>query len=162
MALCSPSCLGLLEWTECCKQNSRFASIVTDEEAEKLSAGYTPKNTEKTNKWAIDNYVEWRKWRNENCPQDPAPSCIELLSSGDTRLLNKWLSRYAVETRGGKDLSIHQLQYTVCWVVCSAICFHSTLPLPSFLIRRTRCSKNCTELWTIFSVAYTRTGLDGK
>ena len=35
MALCSPSCLGIPEWTECCKQNSRFASIITDEEAEK-------------------------------------------------------------------------------------------------------------------------------
>ena len=48
MALCgSATCLGLPEWTECfCRQNSRFASILTDEEAEKLSAAtYTPKNT---------------------------------------------------------------------------------------------------------------------
>ena len=51
-----------------------------------------------------------------------------------------------------RDLSIHQLQYTFCWVVCSAVCYHSTLLLPGFLIRRTRCSKNCMEIWTIFSV----------
>ena len=100
MALCSATCLGLPEWTECCGQNSRFASILTDEEAEKLSAGYTPKNTEKANKWAIENFEEWRKWRNEHRPQDPAPSSTALLLSGDAHFLNKWLSRYAVETRG--------------------------------------------------------------
>ena len=31
-------------------------------------------------------------------PQDPAPSCTALLLSGDAHFLNKWLSRYAVET----------------------------------------------------------------
>ena len=100
MALCSATCLGLPEWTECCGQNSRFASILTDEEAEKLSAGYTPKNTEKANKWAIETFEEWRKWRNEHRHQDPAPSSTALLLSGDAHFLNKWLSRYAVETRG--------------------------------------------------------------
>ena len=43
MALCSATCLGMPEWTECCEQNSRFASILTDEEAKKLAVGYTPK-----------------------------------------------------------------------------------------------------------------------
>ncbi len=103
MARCgSPTCLGLPEWTECCRQNSRFASILTNDEAEKLSAGYTPKSTEKANKWTVDNFEEWQKWCNEHRPQDPAPPSIELLSSGDAPLLNKWLSCYAVETRGEK------------------------------------------------------------
>ena len=103
MARCgSPTCLSLPEWTECCRQNSRFASILTDDEAEKLSAGYTPKSTEKANKWAVDNFEEWRKWRNKHRPHDPAPPSTELLSSGDAPLLNKWLSRYVVETRGEK------------------------------------------------------------
>ncbi len=35
IALCgSPTRLGLPEWTECCKQNSRFASLLTDDKAE--------------------------------------------------------------------------------------------------------------------------------
>ena len=115
MALCgSATCLGLPEWTECCRQKSRFASILTDEEAEELSAGYTPNNTEKANKWAVENYEEWQKWRNEQRPQDQGPSCTELLLSGDANFLNRWLLRYAVETRGEKGLvyppaTIHNL-----------------------------------------------------
>ena len=95
------------------------------------------KNTKKTNKWAIDNYAEWRKWRNENRPQGPASSCIELLSSGDARFFNKWLSRYVVETRGEKGLVYPSTTIHILLGGCSAICYHSTLLLPGFLIRRT-------------------------
>ena len=160
MALCgSPTCLGLSEWTECCRQNSRFTSILTDDEAEKLSTGYTPKSTEQANKWAVDNFEEWRKWRNEHRPQDPAPPSTELLSSGDAPLLNKWFSRYAVETRGEKGrvyppATIHNL-------LCG-LQRHMLALLLGFSIRRTEPSKSSMELWTIFSAACTRVGLDGK
>jgi len=150
MALCgSATCLGLPEWTECCRQKSRFASILTDEEAEKLSAGYTPNNTEKANKWAVKNYEEWQKWRNEQRPQDQAPSCTELFSSGDANFA--MLSRLGVR----RDGSIHQLPYTIYFMVCNAICYPSTQLLLGFSTRRTRHSKSSMALWTIFSVACT-------
>jgi len=40
-----PSAKEMNASTECCRQKSRFASILKDEEAEKLSASYTPNNT---------------------------------------------------------------------------------------------------------------------
>ena len=127
MALCSATCLRMPEWTECYEQNSRFASILTDEEAEKLAVGYTLKNTEKANKWAVDNFEEWRKWRNEHRPQDPVPSCTELLSSGDAHFLNKWLSRYTVETRGKKGCAyppatIHTVWFTAPHAIFQPYC----------------------------------------
>ena len=66
------------------KQSLRVHLI--DEEAEKLSAGYILKNTKKANKMAVENYEEWRKWRNEQWPQDQVPSCTELLPSSDAIL----------------------------------------------------------------------------
>jgi len=51
MALCgSVTCLGLPEWTECLSTKQSLRVHLIDEEAEKLSAGYMPKNTEKANK----------------------------------------------------------------------------------------------------------------
>ena len=73
--------------------------MVTDNEAE-LASGFTPKNTTKINKWAVDNYQQWQEWRNTQHPQDSIPSCSELLTSGDIEMLNKWLARYSVETCG--------------------------------------------------------------
>ncbi len=96
------TCLGLSEWTDCCAKKSRFDKLLDDEQAEKLSAGYTPKSTVKANKWAIDNFQAWRTWRNELRPQETVQSETKLLTSGDMQLHNKWLSRHAVETRGEK------------------------------------------------------------
>ena len=81
-----PSCLGLPEWTMCCQENrsqanvattfseletvaadtavtndKRFNSFLTADEAERIAVGYIPKNIEKTTKWAVRNFNEWRE-----------------------------------------------------------------------------------------------------
>ena len=67
MKLCSPICLGLPQWTDCCGENSkgpqeentrRFKHI-DEQEAEELSHGFTPTNTAKNTKWALFNFQEW-------------------------------------------------------------------------------------------------------
>ena len=86
MALCSVHQVVLVDYTRVdrvlqTKQSLRVHRNRRRSRETVSWSQYTPKNTEKTDKWAIDNYTKWRKWRNENCPQDPAPSCIEPLSS---------------------------------------------------------------------------------
>ena len=69
------------------------------------------------------------RWARSNCflfaalstPVDQALSCIELLSSGDTRFLNRWLLRYAVEIQGVKKTCL-STSYNTRWVVCRTIC----------------------------------------
>ena len=57
-------------------------------------------NTEANTRWALANFSAWQKKRKERFPdnsEEHAPS--ELLKSSDPRLLSKWLSLYAAETR---------------------------------------------------------------
>ncbi len=120
MALCGePTCLGLPEWTDCCKNaafaqeppavapettngsaSERFKYFVSDEQLSELSKGYTPKNTEASTKWALKNFLEWTKARNVQFPSQLVPT--DILSSSDPATLNMWLSRFAVETRNTK------------------------------------------------------------
>ena len=110
-------CLGLPGWTACCpfdsaesdKENSsegktskkaRFEHSVSDDELQELSKGFIPKNTDTNTKWAVKNFTEWMKARNERCPNEPVPP--DLLSCADVNLLNTWLLRFAVETRNAK------------------------------------------------------------
>ena len=76
-----PFCLGLPEWTTCCQEDRSqvnvettssealaadtavndkcFNSFLTADEVEKITAGYIPKRTEKTTKWAVRNFNKW-------------------------------------------------------------------------------------------------------
>ena len=95
-------CLALLEWRECCKQNSCFTFIKTDKKSrETVSWLHTKKHQEAKQS---DNYTEWHQWCNENCPKTkPLP----VLS-----FLNKWFLHYVVETQGKKvstSYTIHSL-----------------------------------------------------
>ena len=123
-AFCSSTCLGLPEWTDCCSENcfkkpgtsaaheaDRF-EYVGDQEAKQLAVGFTPKNTEVNTKWAVTNFQEWCEWRNSKYPDEPVPE--NFLEAADSDLLDKWLSRYVVETRGKKGKvyvpsTLHQL-----------------------------------------------------
>ena len=120
--LCSaPFCLGLgPEWTACCQKTGEFASeeneattsestndkrfnsFPTDEEADKIAVGYVPRNTEKTTKWALRNFEEWREVRNRRFPSDQVRSDLLTNSSMESSTLFKWLSHFVVETRNGR------------------------------------------------------------
>ena len=70
---------------------------LSDEELAGLTSKFVPKNTDKTTKWALKNFSDWREARNasnctEKCPDD-------LLENPNPISLNKWLSRYVAETR---------------------------------------------------------------
>ena len=107
MKLCSPICLGLPQWTDCCGENSkgpqeentrRFKHI-DEQEAEELSHGFTPTNTAKNTKWALFNFQEWTIWRKRSHPDNPVPDNIFEVDANE---LDKWLSRYVAETRNKK------------------------------------------------------------
>ena len=72
--------------------DTRFNSFLTADEAEKIAVGYIPKNTEKTTKWAVRNFNEWREARNCKFPNDPVPSDLLTSTSVDSTILCKWLS----------------------------------------------------------------------
>ena len=118
-----PSCLGLPEWTMCCQENrsranvattsseletvaadtavtndKRFNSFLTADEAERIAVGYIPKNAEKTTKWAVRNFNEWRKVRNRKFPNDPVPSDLLASTNADSTILCKWLSHFVAVT----------------------------------------------------------------
>ena len=128
-----PSCLGLPEWTTCCQENANAAttssevetvaadtavtnneryerySFLTADEAEKIAVRYVPKDTEKTTKWALWNFNEWREVQNRRFPNDPVPR-----TSADSTILCKWLSHFVAETR---NRNILLLLYTNYWLV---------------------------------------------
>ena len=94
--------------------DKRFNSFLTADEAERIAVGYIPKNTEKTTKWAVRNFNEWREVRNLKFPNDPVPSDLLASTSADSTILCKWLSHFVAETRNGKGeeytpATIHQL-----------------------------------------------------
>ena len=65
-----------------------------------LEKKYVLKNTESSTKWALSNFMEWKKSRNARFNGEPEKQVPEsLLSSTDDKILSKWLSLYAAETR---------------------------------------------------------------
>ena len=118
----SPFCLGLgPEWTACCRKNEqptvlvsgvdgetgetknqRFHTFLSDDDADKMALGYVPKNTEKSTKWALRNFEEWREVRNQRFPENPIPSNLLTSTNVDCTMLCKWLSHFVAETRNGK------------------------------------------------------------
>ena len=130
------ACLRLPEWTECCQKDDddstkigdesknieRFNSFVTEEEADRLAAGFVPKNTEKSTKWALRNFEAWLEARNLSVPGEQVPH--DLLQSDDPTLINKWFSRFVMETRNSKGesyspSSINQLLAGLLRHMCS-------------------------------------------
>ena len=66
----------------------------SNKELTKLSKGYTPANTSRSTKWALN---VWCQARNQCYPEDTVPE--HLLASCDPLLLNTHLARFAVEAR---------------------------------------------------------------
>ncbi len=85
---------------------------MSEDEAPFLEIGYKPPNTSKNTKWALKNFEEWRMARNSSVPNDDVPP--SLLTGQNPIQLNKWLSRFVIETRKNKGKqyppsTIHQL-----------------------------------------------------
>ena len=59
--------------------------------------GFVLANTAANSDWVVRNFKSWADWRTAQDPDDPVPS--DILTSGDTVALNKWLSLYVIETR---------------------------------------------------------------
>ena len=76
------------------KENDTRFQFLTEDECNKLKKGYTPANTTKSTKWALNNFAAWKDAHAQQvkCPDN-------LLSSTDPALLCKWLTRFVAETR---------------------------------------------------------------
>ena len=59
-----------------------------------------PKTTSYSTNWAIRNFEQWKRARNEQFPSDPVPE--NLLKEGNLSEIDKWLSFYITETRNCK------------------------------------------------------------
>ena len=77
--------------------SSRFNGPTSPEALATLSLGFVPKNTLTNNDWALSNFMQWAEWRRKAYPGDPVP--VDVLTSVDAVILNKWLSLYIIETR---------------------------------------------------------------
>ena len=70
--------------------SKRFAEVTTDDQLAAASKGVIPKNTKKSDHWALSAFQDWMKDRNSEassnnyCPED-------ILKSNDAKRLSKWL-----------------------------------------------------------------------
>ena len=74
-----------------------FEGVTTSDQLATFSKGFIPANMEANTEWAARNFKAWTDWRIAQDPDNPVPG--DILSSGDTVALNKWLSVYVIETR---------------------------------------------------------------
>ena len=88
------------------KGGSRFQQSfnVTEKEYEDLGKGFVPKATKKNTGWAIKNFQEWRRSRNEEFPANECPETIIDAGPWNKGTLCYWLCRYVVETRRADGL----------------------------------------------------------
>ena len=95
---------------------SRF-EFASDRELAKLAEGITPKNTERSTKWALDNFFQWKIARNTKFPCDKVPD--DFLQCTDIDTLNKYLAMFAVETRksDGKPYPPATLHQLLCGLI---------------------------------------------
>ena len=110
--------LGMEDWTEDEKENApsrkrlklslskskpQAASsrweFLTVAQQEALAVKHVPKNTSASTNWAVKNFCEWRKNRNERPGLTEEELVPDILSSTDPALLCKWLSVFVGETR---------------------------------------------------------------
>ena len=79
--------------------SERF-NFVTESDVKALSTAIPPKTTISSTTWAVRNFNEWLKSRNERYPHNRVPE--NLLGEGNAEELNHWLSYYVNETRNCK------------------------------------------------------------
>ena len=94
----------------------RFA-LVSDQEIAKLSEGLVPQNTAKMNSWALKNFHDWMKNRNQCNPTDPVPD--DILQCIDPVVLNNQFSKFVVETR--KSTGEHYPPATLHQLLCGIL-----------------------------------------
>ena len=98
----------------CCRKNEQptvvldemkdrhFRTFLSDDDADKMALSYVPKSTEKSTKWVLHNFKEWREVRNWRFPENPVPSDLLTSTNVDCTVLCEWLSHFIAETRNGK------------------------------------------------------------
>ena len=80
------------------KNRDRFKAI-TDKKLDTMSKPQVPKNTKKSNRWAMTNLREWYDDYNDRNSSAKCPE--ELLSpEASKEVLNTWLCVFITETRG--------------------------------------------------------------
>ena len=77
------------------KIDDRFLFDITIEELDNFMEGECPKNTTKSNGWAVRNFEAWRDARNKRFPEDLCPDKL----FDDKKVACQWLCRYVSETR---------------------------------------------------------------
>ena len=75
----------------------RFGAKTSESEMSTLSKEFVPQATRDNTSWALNNFNDWKQWRNERDRENSVPE--DLLVSGTATELNEWLSRFVTETR---------------------------------------------------------------
>ena len=91
--------------------------FVDDKNLLELAKGYTPANTSRSTKWALKVYQLWCEVNNQRHPTECVPE--DLLTTCDPVLLNKHLSRFAVEAR--KTNGDHYPPSTIHQLLCGLL-----------------------------------------
>lgn len=97
------------------KKQKRFGNTVTtEEELGELSKGFVPRATRENTLWALNNFQQWKEWRQSMNSVDVIPE--RLLEGRDSEALNKWLSLYVKETRrkDGKPFPSRTIDMLLC------------------------------------------------
>ena len=71
-------------------KDKRFVDLTGSPELASWSKGYIPPNTQANTQWSVKTFNSWMDWRIKAKPVDPVPK--DILTCGDAKLLNKWLS----------------------------------------------------------------------
>ena len=76
------------------------------------------RNTNKSTKWALNNFEAWVKTRNTSCPDNPVPEGT--LMSSNPEALNLHLSRFVIETRKANgEVYLPTLHQLLCEILGS-------------------------------------------
>ena len=132
-----PYRLGMCEWTNCLRAllNSPRLSLTLQTtrtappSASKLHPntsnllkkrsfhkGLVPENTNKSTKWALNNFEAWMKARNTSYADDQVPQDILLCSDPELlNLQNLHLSRFVIETRNSNG------EFFIFFIMCSYV-----------------------------------------
>ena len=90
------------------KGEERWKFIDKDED-HVLTTKFVPKNIAASTKWALTNFLEWKKSRNDAFITDVDKQVPDdLLQSIDPDELRKWFKLYVAETRKKMVIHIHQ------------------------------------------------------
>ena len=157
----SLSCLGMCKWTECATVNRKLHpqmdelrtdnklqplpstskidapikrfDFATDEALAELAKGHIPYNSNRSTKWALTVFEQWRQARNDSHRDNPVPD--DLFTTSDPALLNTHLSQFAVET--GKVSGEYYPPATIHQSLCGLLRHMRNINpgYPNFLIR---------------------------